>query len=52
MKIFKVTYNGQIEANDLEEARAILEGILYEAVEGEDLDAFEILELDESDLVG
>jgi hypothetical protein len=44
MKIYKVIYHGRIEANDEDEALAILEGILYNSVEGEDLDDFELVE--------
>ena len=47
MKTFKVIYHGRIEANSKKEAREILNGILYEAVEGEDLEDFEIVEEDD-----
>ena len=44
MKRYNVVYHCTIDANSEEEAREILEGILYEHAEGEDLDAFEIVE--------
>ncbi len=48
MKTFKVIYHGRIEANSKKEAKEILNGILYEAVEGEDLEDFQLVEEDDN----
>ena len=46
MKTFKVIYHGRIEANDMEEAKEILEGIFCSDnfVSAEDLYDFELVE--------
>ena len=46
MKTFKIIYHGVIEANDMEEAKEILEGIFCSDnfVSAEDLYDFELVE--------